>query len=66
MPDLSNSNYQIREYNKYFTTTYLLTKEHMSMFVVKLIVIQMKGVSRDLLIASLNQSFTGRTKRVPS
>jgi hypothetical protein len=35
------------------------------MFVVKSIIIQMKGLSRDLLIATLNQSFTEQTKRLP-
>jgi hypothetical protein len=32
IPDLSNSNHQISEHNENFTTTYLLTKEHMAMF----------------------------------
>jgi hypothetical protein len=46
-PDLFNSNYQISGYYKNFTTTFmcLLTKEHMSMFVVKSIVIQIKGLN---------------------
>jgi hypothetical protein len=44
-PDLSYSNYQN------FTITYLFTKEHMSMPLVKCIVIQIKGQSRDLPIA---------------
>jgi hypothetical protein len=47
IPDLSN-NYHISGHNKNCTTTYLLTKEHISMFVVNSIVIQIKGQSMDI------------------
>jgi hypothetical protein len=43
------------------TTTYLLTKEHMSMFVVKFIVIQLKGQSRELSIATTRVMVKGDT-----
>jgi hypothetical protein len=48
IPDLPHSYYQISGYSKKFTTTYLVTKEHMSMFAAKSI--QIKGQSRDLSI----------------
>jgi hypothetical protein len=53
---LFNSNYHTSGYNKNFTTTYLLAKEHMSMFVVKSIVIQMKGQRRDSSILIIVRS----------
>jgi hypothetical protein len=48
--DRPSSNYQISGYNTNFNTTYLLTKGHMSIFVVKSIVIQIIGLRRDLSI----------------